>query len=181
MANICSFIMKVKGEKNNIEAFFAAMEQRETIWMGRGAEASIKYGEDGTIATIDGWCKNSVKSALIDSAVSMRTTPNNWTFGGMNPSELEFITLCEACERYHVEAETYSEESGCCFQEHMHIGNDGEFLDNETVPYFEWMKDCYSSKEEMEKDNGEKFTDEEWNSPSDVITRGGFSTWEFAF
>ena len=47
--------------------------------MGRGAEAEINYNDEET-AQIDGWCKWSVQSAMIDNAISMRTEPNLWAF-----------------------------------------------------------------------------------------------------
>lgn len=54
MANICSFRMRLKGEKENISKFFSALTQAGNIWMGRGAEADIDFLSDNE-AEIEGW------------------------------------------------------------------------------------------------------------------------------
>lgn len=63
MANICSFRMRLKGEKENISKFFSALTQAGNIWMGRGAEADIDFLSDNE-AEIEGCCKWSIQSAL---------------------------------------------------------------------------------------------------------------------
>lgn len=177
MANICSFSMCVKGQYNDIEKFFDAMLQNGNIHMGRGAEAEISFDDGGDTAYIDGWCKWSVQSAMIDNAISMRTNPDQWYFGdGVDHTQFEFITLWEACERWNLTMEVYSEESGCCFQEHyMYV--DGEIA-CDCVEWNEYCLDDFETKEEAEEELGIDITDAEWNSES-FIGRGGFGSWDF--
>lgn len=178
MANICNFSMMVKGKHEDIEKFYKAMSQDGNIYMGRGAEAEINYDGDGADrAQIDGWCKWSIQSALIDNAISMRREPERWAFHGVDVNELEFITLLEATKKWNLVIEAYSEEPGCCFQEH-YIFDNGYVLCDECVDYYEYWVDEYDTKEEAEEELEMEFTDEEWES-GDTICRGGFENWDF--
>ena len=177
MANICSFSMCVKGTHENIESFYNAMSQNGKIYMGRGADAEIRYEDEEDRAFIDGWCKWSIQSALIDNAISMRTEPNIWSFGDVDASTLEFITLFEACERWNLAVEAYSEECGCCFQEHYIIENE-DLLCDDCVEWNEYCLDDYETKEEAEQELEIEITDEEWNEGG-FISRGGFEEWTF--
>lgn len=177
MANICDFDMRVRGRHENIEKFYNAMAQNGNVCMGRGAEAEINY-EDDDIANISGWCKWSVTSAMIDNAISMRTEPNMWYFGpDVDVSQLEFITLIEACQKWNLDMEVYSEECGCCFQEHILVLN-GELVADECVEWNEYCIEDYETKEEAEFDLGIKITDQEWEHDY-YISRGGFDSWDF--
>lgn len=176
MANICSFSMCVKGTHENIESFYNALIQKGTIWMGRGADAEIHY-ESEDKAFIDGWCKWSIQSALIDNAISMRVEPEKW-YHKEGEEEKEYITLFEACDRWNLNMEVYSEECGCCFQEHYVFIN-GDIVCNECIDYYEYCLGDYSTKKEAEKEFEIKITDEEWNSGEDFISRGGFENWDF--
>lgn len=177
MANICSFSMKVRGKHEDIEKFYDAMSQNGNIYMGRGAEAEIDYDDEEGTAQIDGWCKWSIQSAMIDNAISMRTEPHMWAFHGVDVRELEFITLLEATEKWSLVMEVYSEEPGCEFQEH-YVFDNGKVLCDECVKYCElWLGD-YDTKEEVEDAYGFKITDEEWET-QDYISRGGFKDWYF--
>lgn len=71
MSNICCFRMRVKGDKLNISKFTSALTQAGNIWMGRGAQADIDFLSDSE-AEIEGCCKWSIQSALIDDSFSMR-------------------------------------------------------------------------------------------------------------
>lgn len=176
MANICDFVMHVRGKRENIEKFYDALTQNGKVYMGRGAEAEIFFGDD-SVAEISGWCKWSIVSALIDNAISMRTEPNRWSFDD-DVNELEFITLVEACQRWNVDMEVYSEESGCCFQEHfMVIG--GELVIEDCVEWNEYCIDDFDTKEEAETELGIEITDEEWDSGEAFISRDGFGEWIF--
>lgn len=180
MANICSFVMKARGSKENVEQFHKAMRQEGNIWMGRGADVDLTFeddGEDGAFY-MSGWCKWSILSALIDNAISMRTEPNMWSKeeGWENR---EYITLYEACERWDIIMEVYSEEGGCQFQEHF-ICDKGKVLCEDCVHWEEYDIYDYDSREEAEEDLGVKFTDEEWANEDDGrICRGGFPNWDF--
>ena len=177
MANICSFLMKVRGNKEDILQFHKALTQDGKIWMGRGAEADIEFESDD-LASMSGWCKWSVVSALIDNAISMRTEPERWHHEP-GDEELEYITLYEACKRWNLVMEVYSEEGGCQFQEHF-VCDKGEVLCEECVDWEEYDIYDYESKEEAEEELGIEFTDEEWANEEDGrITRGGFESWDF--
>lgn len=181
MANMCCLQMIVRGERKNIEAFYNAMSQKGKIWMGRGASAEIEYEEGTNRALINGECKWSVQSALVDNAISMRSDPTGWYFGdGVDGSELEFITLFEACKRWNLNMEVYSEECGCEFQEH-YVFVDGDLVCDECVDYNEYDLSEFETKEEAEEELGIKITDEEWENKDDDewITRGGFEAWDF--
>lgn len=180
MANMCYFCMHVKGDPENIKEFYESMSHKSNVYMGRGAWARISYDYDKCTATIDGECKWSVKLALIDNAVSMRKEPELWSFGDVeNRDNLEFITLYEACKKWGLDMEVYSEENGCKFQEHFQY-MDGRVVCEECVDRFECYVEDYDSKEAAEEDCGVKFTDEEWLSAEDgYIHRGGFESWDF--
>lgn len=177
MANICGFSMCVKGQHEDIEAFYNAMSQNGNIYMGRGADAEIQYEDEENRAFIDGWCKWSIQSALITHAISMRTEPEIWHFGNVDASQLEFITLVEACEKWNLTVEVYSEECGCEFQEHYVIDK-GETVCSECVDYYEYYLDDYETKEEAEEELEIEITDEEWDEGG-YISRGGFEEWSF--
>ena len=180
MANICSFLMKVRGKHEDIEKFYNAMMQKGNIYMGRGADAEIVYDDENGTAQIDGWCKWSVVSAMVTNAESMRSEPDHWYWGdGVSANDLEFITLFEACKRWNIDMEVYSEESGCCFQEH-YVVIDGDVVCDECVEWNEYFVEDYETKEEAEAELGIEITDEEWESGEDnYISRGGFENWDF--
>ena len=179
MANMCSFDMRVRGERANIEKFYNAMMQKGTIYMGRGADVQIEF-EDDDYAAITGWCKWSVVSAMVDNAESMRSHPEQWWWGdNVDPKNIEFITLWEACKKWSLDMEVYSEECGCCFQEH-YVFVDGDLIGEECVEWHEYWLDDYETKEEAETELNIKITDEEWSRKADnYISRGGFENWDF--
>lgn len=138
MANLCSFSMMVKGKKENMEKFTNALLQKGDIWMGRGATADIDWDWDEDTIVINGWCKWSIQSALIRNAVSMekqRTSGiGNWYFEDIKDVK-EVISLWQACEKFNVNMEVFSEESGCCFSEHLKYENGN--ITNDTTDYNE--------------------------------------------
>jgi hypothetical protein len=151
------------------------MIQKGDIWMGTGAEAEIEF-ESEDRAFITGWCKWSIQSALIDNAESMRANPDRWWWGDEGkPSE--FITLWEACKKWNLDMEVYSEESGCCFQEHF-VSIEGDVVCQECVEWNEYSIEDYETKEEAEVDLGIEITDQEWEHDY-FISRGGFDNWDF--
>lgn len=176
MANICSFSMYVKGNKDDIQSFYNAMCQNGKFYMGRGADAEIVLYED--CANIDGWCKWSVQSALIDNAISMRENPGAWYFGeNVDVSQIEFITLFEACQKWNLDMEVYSEECGMEFQEHYRFV-DGKLVVDECVDWYEYYLGDFETKEEAEEELEIQITDAEWDE-REYISRGGFEEWHF--
>ena len=187
MANICDFSMFVIGKKNDIEAFYNALTQEGNFWIGRGVndtELNLEiYKNDNCNAEIDycaeinGWCKWSVYSALIDNAISMRDNNTKWYFGDVDVNKLHFLTLYEASKKWNLSIEIFSAEGGMCFQEH-YIVRYGVLEVNECVDWYEYFLDDYETKEEAEEDLEIEITDQEWEI-REIITRGGFKTWDF--
>lgn len=176
---MCDFSMCVNGKRSDIEKFYNAMSQKGNVYMGRGADAEIRYEDEENKAFIDGWCKWSIQSALIDNAISMRKEPDKWYWGdSVDTSKIEFVTLFEACKKWNIDMEVYSEECGCCFQEHFVVVN-GDVIVDECVDYEEYCIDDYNSKEDAERELGIEITDEEWTSGDTFIGRGGFENWDF--
>lgn len=176
MANVCSFLMKIKGNRDDMVDFYMALNQKGKIWMGRGANTD--FASDGETALMSGTCKWSVLSALVDCAVSMRNEPDKW-YHDPDSGGIEYITLWEACRRWNITMEVYSEECGCQFQEHFRCDK-GDIIYTECVGWEEYDIYDYETKEEAEEDLEVKFTDEEWANAEDYrITRGGFENWTF--
>ena len=155
MANICNFVMFVRGKKKNIEKFIDMMNQRGTIWMGRGAstesEDMEEIGDEDFRCKIIGDTKWSVKSSLVTSAISMRTEPDEWGFGkGIDETNLSFVTLFEACQQLELDMEVYSEEFGCGFQEHYLFAG-GELIVDKCVKCTETYNE---DTEEFETEGG---------------------------
>ena len=124
MANICIFEMLLKGKESNMKKFCEALAQKKDIWIGRGADIYIS-SQDSNSIFIEGSCKWSIQSALIDNALSMRKQKDfngPWYFKDLINVK-EILTLFETCEKYHVNMEVYSEEPGCNFAEHFYYNN----------------------------------------------------------
>ncbi len=184
MANLCGFIARVKGDKANVKKFIDAMEQKNGVWLGRGAETSIcddddfndMWNDKDSSIEFDGTCKNGVENAMIDCALSMRkqaqTGKGMW---GDLEKGTEYYTLFEYARKLGIEFEMYSTENGCSFAEHIAYTNElGEV--NETTYYNEiWIED-YETLEECQKDYPE-VTQEMWDdSDGSIIEIGGFDT-----
>lgn len=154
MANTCDFIMKVKGERENIQTLFDWMTQNGITWMGRGATyAELSFDkEEKNVALIRGLCKWSVTEAMERDAVSMREHPEEWADAH---SYRKYITLPEACNELNLEMEVYSAEDGRGFQEHKLFRNGIMEIDR-----------CVKWHEEYDDDN------DKW------ISVGGF-VWKF--
>lgn len=129
MANICDFEMHIRGTEENCKQFINALEQNGKYWMGRGAEIDIfdeDVDDDGTKTVgITGWCKWSLWSALFENAMQMKTRPEMWDIGSKVLSkEIIPITYEDACDRWQIEMEAWSDECGCCFSEHIVYNHD---------------------------------------------------------
>lgn len=140
MANICSFEMKIVGEKENVNKFLMALEQKGDLIMGRGAEITCDNDEDDNERYIIGWCKWSIYACLIHDAISMReqkkTGEGYWANRDGFIDNHDFITLIEATKIWNLEVEAVSWEGGCEFSEHYVINN-GVMLVSEECVYQE--------------------------------------------
>lgn len=171
MANFCDFTMKIHGKAENLQEFYKALSQDGDIWMGHGADAEIEFEEDG-VALISGCCDWSIQSALIDNAVSMREESEKWR---REPGEesRQYITLFEACKKWGLVMEVFSQEPGIQFQEHYSCYK-GLVVDEECVKWRQLDKDEFKTKEDAEEWLETKISDEEWNDDEPCISRGGF-------
>lgn len=80
-------------------------------------------------------------------------------------------------KRLNLDIEVYSEECGCCFQEHYIIVN-GNIVADECVDWYEYYIGDYNTKEEAEEELEIEITDQEWKHDY-YISRGGFENWDF--
>lgn len=154
MANMCNFVMRVKGSKKNIESFRLALEQKGSEWMGRGAwvnsSKTLVSNSNYAVVELTGEVKWSIEAALVLNAISMRTEPEKWYCPSGKVTDFTYITLPEACEKYEIEMELFSVEPGCEFIEHIVYKKDDEGDVN-------YVCDVYSYEEIWE---GDEDTDE---------------------
>lgn len=187
MANVCSFSMKVVGEKTNVDQFVSALEQKGKFCMGRGGLIDVKDDFDGG-SILYGDVKWSLLSSLIEDAVSMREQKESgnglWMNNGFIDNH-EFITLPEASELFDVDVEAYSTEPGLEFAEHILVKK-GVAVINDSVPYQEiWFND-YMNYEEFSEccpDLAKKIEEqdfEELSKSDDCRIIGGFKSTEFS-
>lgn len=163
MANNAFYLMKVVGDRNNVEAFIRAMK-----WQGEYTERGVGrvfntdvYEQEDNYAMIEGDCAWSVISAMRNEA---------------NHNNIEKLSA-----RLNLNIEVYCEECGFEFQEHFLVMN-GDVIIDECVDWEEYAVEDFETKEEAEEELEVTFTDEEWanrRSNDYRITRGGFDNWDF--
>lgn len=185
MPNICLYSMCVKGKKENIEEFIKVIQadydydkmkfthDRHLFRVFSADDNGIEQVDDNDVyeVIINGDCAWSVGSCMFES----------YYYNSLKerfPNEFRGTTLQIESERLGLDIEVYSEESGCCFQEHYVICN-GDIVVDESEDWYEYYIGDYETKAEAEEDLGITITDEEWNSGEDFISRGGFGSWDF--
>lgn len=185
MPNYCSYLMCVKGKKENIKEFikvikadynYGAMEFSFDRHMFRVFAADYdeieQIGENAYQVLINGYCAWSVSSCMLDSLHSYYASCKE-----KYKENFRGTTLPIESKRLNLDIEVFSEESGMCFQEHYIIRN-GIMEVDDCVDWNEYFLEEYETKEEAEKDLGIVITDDEWNN-EEVISRGGFGEWDF--
>ena len=81
MANICSFEMKVKGKKEDIEQFCKAMTYEGKIRIGGGAEIQVSF-EDDNVADLSGYAIYEYKTKEeAERNLEVEITDNEWESG----------------------------------------------------------------------------------------------------
>ena len=185
MPNYCNYSMCVVGAKENIEEFIKVIQADYNYGnmtfsydrhMFRVFEAECDEIEErlnGSYqAIINGYCAWSVASCMLEDGYynSMKEK---------HPLDFRGTTLLIESKKLNLDIEVYSEETGCCFQEHYVIIK-GDFVRDECVDWVEIWVDDYKTKEEAEEDLEMTITDEEWKIGSDEghFDRGGFD-WDF--
>ena len=183
MANNCFYSMYVKGTKDNVEDFikviksnydYGTMEfeyDRHMFRVFSADEGELEVLDNDTYGVvINGDCAWSVASCMLEGGYYSRCKDS---YG----ENFRGTTLTRESEILNLEIEVFSEECGMCFQEH-YIVRYGVLEVNEYVDWYEYFLDDYETKEEAEEDLEIKITDEEWEM-REIITRGGFGTWDF--
>ena len=183
MANNCFYSMYVKGSKENVEDFikmiksnydYGTMEFEHNRHMFRvfsADEGELEALGDNTYGVaIDGDCAWSVATCMLEDGYYARCKNK---YG----DKFRGTTLVQESKNLNLEIEVFSEESGCCFQEH-YVVRYGVLEVDECVDWYEYFIDEYDTKKEAEADLGIKITAQEWKA-KEIITRGGFDSWAF--
>ena len=178
MPNYCSYNMKVKGEKQNVEEFIKIMKANynyrdmkfdfERHMGGRVFDAvasEIECENDKHYSIITGSCAWSVSAC-------MRENGYYKDFKNDYKDMCRSTTLAIESERLNLKIEVVSTEPGMCFAEH-YIFNDGDLICEECVDYNEYPIYEFENKEDAEKEYDIEISDTEWKS-HDYVCRGGF-------
>lgn len=131
MANSCDYELRIQGSKKDCEEFRKIINyEKDGEQFHRIFSTDLVY-EDGddeshrmTFAGDCAW------SALC-------------SFQSEHAKDDGKITLAEACEKYHLEAEIWTAEPGCEFAEHFQFDENGDEIFNECYDY----KEKYNEKE----------------------------------
>ena len=182
MPNYCNYSMCVKCTKENVEEFvkvikadydYNNMQFTYHRHMFRVFEAECNEIEEidcGVYRTIiNGYCAWSVATCMLEDGYYR----DNRKKFGINSRG---TTLIKESDMLNLEIEVFSEECGCCFQEH-YVFDNGEVLCDDCVDYEEYWFDDYETKEEAEEELEIDITDEEW--VEGFSSCGGFSEWSF--
>lgn len=170
MANLCDYMMKIKGRREDINELIELMKadlnyhNEQTDKNKRiecvGVLSVDKVNDSIYVATIDGNCSCSVDTSMIEEG-------NHTTL----PVQSKILNLV---------IEIYSLETGIGFMEYYLIEN-GIIKSKKCVDYEEYSIEGFETKYEAEEDLGVQFTDKEWthaNHEEGYITRGGME-WDF--
>ena len=182
MPNYCNYSMCVKGKKENIEEFvkviqahydYNTMEFSHDRHLFRVFDAYYdeieELADNSYQVVINGCCAWSVISCMFEDGYYSDIKERF-------PNDCRGTTLPIESKRLNLDIEVYSDESGCCFQEH-YVVIKGDVVCEESVDWYEYFIDEYDSKEEAEKNLDIEITDAEWQEG--YASRGGFETWDF--
>lgn len=148
MANYCSYTMKVTGEKENVETLIKMMK-----WEGPFKDNGLGRIYDiyecdreeiagGLVSVIlDGGCAWSILSAMRE----------------LKPSNSQ--TIEKASKQLGLVIEAFSEESGCCFQEHVLIVK-GEVIIDDCVDFEDHWIGEFETLEEYNYEYDTDFTED---------------------
>lgn len=168
MANLCDFMMKIKGKTENVYELIRLMKadlnnHNEQTGKKKRIECvdvlSMENVNGTYVATIDGNCSWSVYTSMLEEGIH--------------------TTIPVESKRLNIDVEIYSAGTG--FMEHYIIKN-GVLESSKCVDYEEYCIEGYNTKEEAEEDLDIHFTDKEWanaNHDEGYIACGGME-WHFA-
>lgn len=190
MPNLCTYSMCVTGKKNDVEEFikvaqadydYGTMEFSYDRHFFRVFEAY--YDEIEELGpNVDG---DNIYQVIINGECAWSVGCCMFSVGYYDdlkerfPNEFRGTTIPAESKRLNLSIEIFSEECGCCFQEHYTV-IDGDIIEDECVDWYEYDLSEYDTKEEAEADLGFEITDEEWDSGEEYISRGGFGDWSFS-
>lgn len=171
MANNCYYVMKVVGRGVDINTFYKRLKGKDgDNYIGRVFSAEIYESEneiektlnttDVTYVCFSGDCAWSVSSSMI--------------------SGYEYSNLVDVTEELGLVVEIYSEEYGCCFQEHYLIGN-GAILVGDCVDAYLYNGEDYEGNEK-ELEDKLKYAEKKGlpiKEEDGWITVGGFEDWSY--
>ena len=185
--NNCLFLMKVKGEKNNLKIFLDGLTHRGDLKIGRSdstfhivnvddlnvfEELNLEKLDDGVhTLVLKGDCLKSINSSFFKYVERQNKRGNKG-----------FITLADASKDYEVDIEIFSKECDLEFQEHYLICH-GKIKERKCVHYIEVCIKKEDTKENLEKEHGIKISDKTWKKAQDtlMLNHGGFGEWKFNF
>ena len=190
MPNYCNYEMKVVcDKKENIEEFLKVMNadydyynntfsyDRHMFRVFEAENTDITQRMDGKFESyISGYCAWSVRSTMLNVDCSYYRSNIN-----ENPEKYKRATTLELeSKNLGLEIEVYSEEEGCCFQEHFLI-KDGEIIENKCVDWqcYYWDTDEYPTIEDFNATMDTNFSVEDFDEDNQV-TIGGFESWDFS-
>lgn len=154
MANNCFYTMKaVAKDKSALERLISIMTYKDPeyfIYRCFDANAEISQDGDYYVADITGdvaWsCTRWFESEEKPEELIILKYED-----GMKPiyGTAHYITLDVLCKKLGIGIELYSEESGCCFQEHYIVNHNGELIINESV---DWTEDWWDEENDCERE-----------------------------
>ena len=164
MANICDVRMRIasKSKQSIIDFALGCRDRDFRVYNGiftldEDVDESKIIEENGAFAYDCAFgCAWSFVTAFEEDGV-------NAMFGDPKPSHREY--LHELCAKRGVGVEAYSEEPGCCFEEHYLISPSGEILISDCVEMHEVEDD--SSETGWRKVGG--FGDPDFMSPREIL------------
>lgn len=167
MANNCYYILlAVSKNKESLERLHKIMNYKDEEYFiyrcFEATESSISEEDGFYTIEISGDCAWSCfkwfESVEKPDELLTRTVDPQ---GLHSCDPAHYISLDLLCKKLEIGIELYSEESGCCFQEHYHVNHKGEIL----------CDDCVEWHEIWEDDDGEPL--------DEPYSEGGFPDWGY--
>lgn len=171
MPNICFATLQVTGMKSSIEEFAECLEAdynyRTMEFSHKPHFFRVFEVDRGEMNFIEGLiytqtfyinCAWSIYSCMMEGPFSYY---NSIMVDNIKEGKENFATHLVAISRdLKLDIEVWSNETGMCFAEHIHIRN-GEILDNICYEYTEHYIEEYETYNDYVEDWGEPFFDEE--------------------
>lgn len=132
MANICEFVMKLKGNYEDIQEFYNELVGDSDVRIGICADsAELCFINENTAFIFNGCCRWSIGNTFFRKATKYIVQFEN-----------KVVDLFEACKNNNVNMIAYSKETGRCFQEMYRYENGRDYFDStEYVESFDSTKE----------------------------------------